>query len=71
MQPSPKAYLAEAKHARSRGFAVDIDNLIRDVTSVAAAVRDSSGRVRLVVSVHDFQGTSTYRHSLIELHHSR
>jgi len=41
---------------RSRGFAVDIGSLIRRVTSVAAAVRDRSGRARLVVGVHALQG---------------
>lgn len=56
VQPSPKAYLAEAKRARAKGFAVDIGNLIRGVTSVAAAVRDRNGRARLVVGVHAFQG---------------
>lgn len=56
VKPSPKAYLAEAKRARLMGFAVDIGNLIRGVTSVAAAVRDRSGRPRLVVGVHAFQG---------------
>lgn len=56
VQPSPKAYLAEAKRARSMGFAVDIGNLIRGVTSVAAAVQDRRGRARLVVGVHAFQG---------------
>lgn len=56
MQPCSEAYLAEAKRARSTGFAVDIGNLIRSVTSVAAAVRDRSGRARLVVGVHAFQG---------------
>lgn len=56
VQPSPKAYLAAAKRARLKGFAVDTGNLIRGVTSVAAAVRDRSGRARLVVGVHAFQG---------------
>ncbi|MCO5130232.1 MAG: helix-turn-helix domain-containing protein [Xanthobacteraceae bacterium] len=54
--PTPEAYLAEAKRARARGYAVDIGHLIRGVTSVAAAVCDRSGRARLVVGVHAFQG---------------
>jgi DNA-binding IclR family transcriptional regulator len=56
VQPSPEAYLAEADRARAIGFAVDIGNLIRGVTSVAAAVQDRNGRPRLVLGVHAFQG---------------
>ena len=56
VQPTPEAYLAEAKRARATGFAVDIGNLIRGVTSVATAVRDRNGRSRLVLGVHAFQG---------------
>lgn len=54
--PAPEAYLAEAKRTRTRGYAVDIGNLIRGVMSVAAAVCDRSGRPRLVVGVHAFRG---------------
>lgn len=66
VEPSPETYLAEAEHARTAGFAVDIGHLIRGVTSVAAAVRDRSGRPRLVVGVHAFQG-QLEAHEITEL----
>ncbi len=54
--PSGKAYLAQARRARATGFAVDVGNLIRGVTSVASAVQDRTGQPRLVIGVHAFQG---------------
>lgn len=54
-----EAYLAEVEAGAERGYAVDIGRLIRGVTSVAAALCDRTGRPRLVVAAHLFQGQLT------------
>ncbi|AWB19972.1 IclR family transcriptional regulator [Methylobacterium currus] len=52
-------FLAEVEAAAARGYAVDLGHLIRGVTSVAAALCDRTGRPRLVVAAHLFQGQLT------------
>lgn len=52
-------YLTEIETAAANGYAVDRGQLIRGVTSVAAALCDRTGRPRLVVAAHLFQGQLT------------
>ncbi|MGY2049669.1 IclR family transcriptional regulator [Methylobacterium sp. JK268] len=51
-----ETFLAEVEASAARGYAVDVGRLIRGVTSVAAALCDRTGRPRLVVAAHLFQG---------------
>ncbi|MGX7706045.1 IclR family transcriptional regulator [Methylobacterium sp. Gmos1] len=53
------AFLSEIETAAANGYAVDLGQLIRGVTSAAAALCDRSGRPRLVVAAHLFQGQLT------------
>lgn len=54
-----ETFLAEIEEASANGYAVDLGHLIRGVTSAAAALCDRSGRPRLVVAAHLFQGQLT------------
>lgn len=55
--PVPMArYLKEVRQARRLGYAVDAGDFLRSVTSVAAAMCDSTGRPRLAISIHTFLG---------------
>lgn len=49
-------YLKQVQQARRRGYAVDAGNFLRSVMSVAAAIRDTDGKLRLAVSMHTFMG---------------
>ncbi|WP_162561174.1 IclR family transcriptional regulator [Methylobacterium terrae] len=51
-----ETYLTEVEAGVERGYALDIGHLIRGVTSVASALCDRTGRPRLVVAAHLFQG---------------
>ncbi len=52
-------FLEEVAAAAERGYAVDIGQLIRGVTTAAAALCDHNRRPRLVVAAHLFQGQLT------------
>jgi DNA-binding IclR family transcriptional regulator len=52
-------FLSEIETASANGYAVDLGQLIRGVTSAAAALCDRTGRPRLVVAAHLFQGQLT------------
>ncbi|MFH6783993.1 MULTISPECIES: IclR family transcriptional regulator [Methylobacterium] len=54
-----ETFSTEVEACAERGYAVDIGHLIRGVTSVAAALCDRTGRPRLVVAAHLFQGQLT------------
>jgi DNA-binding IclR family transcriptional regulator len=54
--PTPTRYLQEIEAARERGWALDRDQLLRGVTSVAAAVVDRDGAPRFAVSCTMFSG---------------
>ena len=54
--PSPKRYLEEIEAARRRGWALDQDQLLRGVTSIAATVTDRDGAPRFAVSCTMFSG---------------
>jgi DNA-binding IclR family transcriptional regulator len=51
-----ETFLDEVQASAARGYGVDVGRLIRGVTSVAAALCDRTGRPRLVVAAHLFQG---------------
>jgi IclR family acetate operon transcriptional repressor len=54
--PGPKRYFEEIETARSRGWALDQDQLLRGVTSVASTVTDYDGTPRFAVSCTMFSG---------------
>lgn len=54
--PTSAAYAAQVHDARSRGWALDVDQIICGMTTVAAAIVDMEGRVRFCLSASTFTG---------------
>jgi IclR family acetate operon transcriptional repressor len=59
LAPTPQDYLAQVREARTRGWALDLDQIIHGVTTVAAALCDAEGRVRFCLSASTFTGRET------------
>jgi DNA-binding IclR family transcriptional regulator len=57
--PKPSDYVAQVGEARSRGWAIDADQIIRGMTTVASAIADAEGRVRFCLSASTFTGRET------------
>jgi IclR family transcriptional regulator, acetate operon repressor len=54
--PEVADYVAQVHEARARGWAVDSNHIFRGVTTVAAVIADSTGRVRFCLSASMFAG---------------
>ncbi|WP_312595859.1 IclR family transcriptional regulator C-terminal domain-containing protein [Brevundimonas sp.] len=54
--PGLTAYRAQAAEVRARGWAIDIDNFMQGVTTLAAPVLDRAGNVRFCVTSTTFSG---------------
>lgn len=54
--PDLASYKAEVAKVRSRGWAIDVDNFMLGVTSIAAPVLDRTGDVRFCISNIFFSG---------------
>lgn len=54
--PTAAQYLAQVRAARSRGFAVDVDQINRGIATIAAAIVDDGGEARFVLSASMFAG---------------
>lgn len=54
--PSPADYVAQVGEAQARGWAIDSDQIIRGMTTVASSIADGEGRVRFCLSASTFTG---------------
>ncbi|MBV9840113.1 MAG: IclR family transcriptional regulator [Sphingomonadaceae bacterium] len=54
--PSPADYVAQVRAARAKGWALDADQIIIGVTTVAAVIADREGQVRFSLSASTFTG---------------
>jgi IclR family acetate operon transcriptional repressor len=54
--PKLDAYRAQIETARRQGYSIDVDQLLRGLSSVAAAIVDRAGSVRFCLSVTMFTG---------------
>jgi DNA-binding IclR family transcriptional regulator len=54
--PRLDAYRAQVEAARRQGYSIDADQLLRGLSSVAAAIVDRAGAVRFCLSVTMFTG---------------
>jgi len=54
--PSPEDYVDQVRQARRQGWAIDVDQIIRGMTTVAAALCDGRGAVRYTLSASTFTG---------------
>ena len=54
--PTLETYLADVEQVRTRGWAMDVDNFMQGVTTIAAPVIDATGQVRFCVSSTFFSG---------------
>lgn len=57
--PEFEDYWQDVQIARERGFAVDQDNFVRGITSIAVPVTDRSGSVVMIISAIGFSGQFT------------
>jgi DNA-binding IclR family transcriptional regulator len=57
--PKPADYVAQVREARNCGWAIDIDQIIRGMTTVASTIADEEGRVRFCLSASTFTGRET------------
>lgn len=57
--PTPADYVAQVGEARVRGWALDADQIIRGMTTVASPIADAEGRVRFCLSASTFTGRET------------
>ncbi|WP_074119281.1 helix-turn-helix domain-containing protein [Bradyrhizobium sp. AS23.2] len=48
--PPFRAFLRDAEAAKENGWAIDIDNYMRGLTTVAAPIRDMSGRIQFFIA---------------------
>jgi DNA-binding IclR family transcriptional regulator len=55
-RPAFENYLADVELARSRGWAVDVDNFAQGVTTVAASIADRNGTAQYCISNILFSG---------------
>jgi IclR family transcriptional regulator, acetate operon repressor len=54
--PTPADYVTQVHAARAKGWAVDADQIIIGVTTVAAAITNEDGRVHFCLSASTFTG---------------
>lgn len=54
--PNLDSYLAQVRAAARQGYSTDIDQLLRGLSSVAAAIPDATGTVRFCLSLTMFAG---------------
>jgi len=48
--PSFRSYMKEAALTRETGWAIDVDNYMRGITTAAATIRDGNGRIRFCIA---------------------
>jgi DNA-binding IclR family transcriptional regulator len=59
--PEYSVYKLEVELTRTRGWAIDSDNFIRGVTTVASAVTDQEGKPKYFIANSSFAGQHTLK----------